>query len=55
MVQVLRLHVAPGKLEAYGSLFRNEVLPALRKVNSRVTVASSRLGTDGYDLAVKGA
>jgi hypothetical protein len=50
MVQFLRLHVAPGKLDAYEFLYRTEVLPALRKANSRVLVASRRLGTDGYDL-----
>jgi hypothetical protein len=37
-------------MEEYQALFKTEVLPALKKANSSVIVASRRLGTDGYDL-----
>ena len=50
IVQFLRLRVAPGKMQEYEALFKAEALPALRNANSWVTVASRRLGTDGYDL-----
>ena len=50
MVGFLRLRVAPGKMEEYETLFKSEVLPALKKVNSGIMAASRRLGTDGYDL-----
>jgi hypothetical protein len=50
IVGFLRLRVASGKMEEYTSLFRAEVLPALKQANSHVLVASRRLGTTGYDL-----
>jgi hypothetical protein len=42
--------VAPGKMQEYETLFKAEALPALKKANSRVTVARRGLGTDGSDL-----
>src|SRR5262249_53387098 len=50
VVQLLRLRIAQGKLEEYEGLYKDEVLPALKKANSYVSVASRRLGTDGADL-----
>jgi hypothetical protein len=50
VVGFLRLRVAPGKMDEYVNLYREEVLPLLKKADSRVFVASRRLGTDGYDL-----
>ncbi len=48
LVQLLRLRV--GNMDAYENLYRSDVLPALKRVNSYVLVASRRLGTDGSDL-----
>jgi hypothetical protein len=48
IVQFLRLRV--GNMDAYQNLYRSDVLPALKKANSYVMVASRRLGTDGLDL-----
>jgi hypothetical protein len=50
IVQLLRLRMAPGRMQEYETLFKAEVLPALKKANSNVMVASRRLGTDGNDL-----
>ncbi|HEV3196845.1 MAG TPA: hypothetical protein VGZ73_03035 [Bryobacteraceae bacterium] len=50
IVQCLRLHVAPGKMEEYQDLYKSEVVPALKKARAYVSVASRRLGTDGLDL-----
>lgn len=50
IVGFLRLRVSPGKMEEYVNLYKTEVLPALKKADSKVFVASRRLGTDGYDL-----
>ena len=50
VVGFLRLRIAPGKMEEYVNLYKAEVLPLLKKADSRVFVASRRLGTDGYDL-----
>jgi hypothetical protein len=50
VVGFLRLRIAPGKMEEYVNLYKTEVLPLLKKADSRVFVASRRLGTDGYDL-----
>jgi hypothetical protein len=37
-------------MEEYVSLYKTEVFPLLKKADSKVFVASRRLGTDGYDL-----
>jgi hypothetical protein len=50
IVQFLRLRIAPGKMEEYQRLYKSDVVPALKEANANVTVASWRLGTDGYDL-----
>jgi hypothetical protein len=50
IVGFLRLRVAPGKMTEYLNLYQSDVLPALKKADARVLVASRRLGTDGYDL-----
>ncbi|MBV9742782.1 MAG: hypothetical protein JO099_03390 [Acidobacteriia bacterium] len=50
IIGFLRLRIAPGKMEEYVSLYKTEVLPLLIKADSKVFVASRRLGTDGYDL-----
>jgi hypothetical protein len=50
LVGFLRLRITPGKMEEYVNLYKTEVLPLLRKADSKVFVASRRLGTDGYDL-----
>jgi hypothetical protein len=50
VVGFLRLRIMPGKMEEYVSLYKAEVLPLLKKADSKVFVASRRLGTDGYDL-----
>jgi hypothetical protein len=50
IVGFLRLRIAAGKMEEYVSLYKAEVLPLLKKADSKVFVASRRLGTDGYDL-----
>jgi hypothetical protein len=50
IVQFLRLRVAPGKMQEYETMFKAEALPALKKANAGVLVASRRLGTDGFDL-----
>jgi hypothetical protein len=50
IVGFLRLRVAPGKMDEYVNLYKAEVLPLLKKADSRVFAASRRLGTDGYDL-----
>ena len=49
-VQLVRLRIAPGKLKEYEDVYKRDVLPALKKANSYVEVASRRLGTDGGDL-----
>jgi hypothetical protein len=46
----LRLRIVPGKMEAYVNLYKREVLPRLKKADSKVSVASRPLGRDGYDL-----
>lgn len=50
IVGLLRLRVAPGKMDEYLNLYKAEVLPLLKKADAKVLVASRRLGTDGYDL-----
>jgi hypothetical protein len=50
IVQLVRLRIAPGKMQEYETVFKAEALPALIKANSRVTVARRGLGTDGADL-----
>jgi hypothetical protein len=50
IVALLRLRIAPGKMEEYIDLYKAEVLPLLKKGDSVVSVASRRLGTDGYDV-----
>lgn len=55
VIQFLRLRIAPGKMEEYQALYKTEVVPALKKANANVIVASRRLGTDGYDLTFETA
>lgn len=50
VVQFLRLRIVPGRMEEYQDLYKSEVVPALKKADAYVNVASRRLGTDGLDL-----
>ena len=50
LVQFLRLHIAAGKMEEYQSLYKAQVVPALKKSGAYVKAASRRLGTDGSEL-----
>jgi hypothetical protein len=50
LVGFLRLRITPGKMDEYVTLYRTEVLPLMKKADSKVLAASRRLGTDGYDL-----
>jgi len=53
VVGFLRLRINPGKTEEYINLYKTEVLPLLKKADSKVFAASLRLGTDGYDLTLE--
>jgi len=50
IVGFLRLRVVPGKMQEYQDQFKAAIVPALKKANANILVASWRLGTDGYDL-----
>lgn len=50
ILNFIRVRVAPGKMQEYENLFKAEVLPAFKKVNSSITAARRGLGADGNDV-----